>query len=56
MLYAVKRGGRDGWMGVLQASSGSAQQLRERAAADWLQAEGVMRLSSPGLGAALKSG
>ncbi len=56
MLYAVKRGGRDGWMGVLQASTGSAQQLRERAAADWLQAEGVMRLSSTGLGAALKPG
>ena len=46
MLYAVKRGGRDGWMGVLQASSGTAQQLRERAAADWLLAEGVQRLSS----------
>lgn len=46
MLYAVKRGGRDGWMGVLHANSGSAQQLRERAAADWLQDEGVLRVNS----------
>ncbi|MFY7865114.1 two-component regulator propeller domain-containing protein [Roseateles sp.] len=49
MLFAVKRGGRNGWMGVLNAQAASAQVLRERSAEDWLQAVDTERVQSPGL-------
>ena len=43
-LYVVKRGGRDGWFGVLQAETTSATALRELAArpmAQWRADHGV---------------
>jgi len=43
-LYVVKRGGRDGWFGLLQAETASATALRELAArpmAQWRAGHGV---------------
>ena len=51
-LYAVKRGGRNGWLGVLQASADSAEALHEAAAqplARWAARGGLQVAASAGL-------
>lgn len=48
-LYAVKRGGRNGWLGVLSAQAGSAEELRawtQRPLAEWLASGGVRMAGS----------
>lgn len=47
-LYVVKRGGRDGWFGLVQADAADAQALREQAAGPlqtWLST-GLLRVQS----------
>ena len=53
-LYQVKRGGRNGWLGVLQAEADSEGALHEAAARpfdEWL-ASGALRMAGRRLGAA----